>query len=87
MEGLDQKLDRINGDISQLVDLYDFAEKLYPYENIREPTKVKYSNLTHLYNYSWMSTNREEMLLRWLHLVQDTTTSKELDSGVLLLLY
>jgi len=41
MEGLNDKLDRVSGDISQLVELYDFAEKLYPYENIREPTKVR----------------------------------------------
>lgn len=40
MEGLNDKLDRVSGDISQLVELYDFAEKLYPYENIRAPTKV-----------------------------------------------
>jgi len=40
MEGLDQKLERIGGDVNNLIELYDFAEKLYPYEKIREPTKV-----------------------------------------------
>ena len=40
MEGLNDKLDRVSGDVNQLIELYDFAEKLYPYENIREPTKV-----------------------------------------------
>lgn len=40
MEGLDQKLDRVGGDINNLIELYDFAEKLYSYDKIREPIKV-----------------------------------------------
>jgi hypothetical protein len=27
MEGLEQKLDRVNTDISKIIELYDFAEK------------------------------------------------------------
>ena len=39
MEPLGEKIDRINNDIQQVIELYDYAEKLYPYENIRsEPT-------------------------------------------------
>jgi hypothetical protein len=40
MEGLDAKLERVAGDVNELISLYDYAEKLYPYQNIREPTKV-----------------------------------------------
>lgn len=40
MESLDQKLDRIRSDVSTITELYDYAEKLYPYTNIREPRKV-----------------------------------------------
>lgn len=40
MEGLDQKIDRIQGDLSNIIDLYDYAEKLLPYDQIREPVKV-----------------------------------------------
>ena len=45
MEGLEQKLDRVGNDVSKITELYDFAEKLLPYENIREPVKVKGLNL------------------------------------------
>jgi len=54
MEGLDQKLERVGGDVNNLIDLYDFAEKLYAYDKIREPFKVRElyntisSNLTYL---------------------------------------
>jgi len=40
MEGLDQKFERIGNDVSKVIELYDYAEKLLPYENIREPVKV-----------------------------------------------
>lgn len=40
MEGVNQKVDRINGDVQNLIELYDFAEKLYPYENLREEQSV-----------------------------------------------
>ena len=40
MEGLNEKLDRVSNDVSQIIELYDFAEKLYPYENIRQPVQV-----------------------------------------------
>ena len=36
MEGLEKKLDRIIGDTNQLIELYDYAEQLYPYQRIRE---------------------------------------------------
>lgn len=35
-EPLSERLDRIVSDIDEVTELYDFAEKLYPYENIRE---------------------------------------------------
>jgi hypothetical protein len=41
MESLQDKLDRTQGDLNKIIDLYDFAEKLYPYENIRGPLQVK----------------------------------------------
>lgn len=41
MEGLEQKLDRVGNDVNKIIELYDFAEKQLPYENIREPVKVK----------------------------------------------
>lgn len=37
MEGLDEKLDRVSGDVSSIIELYDFAERAYPYGKIREP--------------------------------------------------
>jgi hypothetical protein len=43
MEGLSQKLDRTQNDLSQIIELYDFAEKLLPYENIRGPFQVSSS--------------------------------------------
>ncbi len=45
MEGLDKKFDRISNDVSSILEVYDFAEKLYPYENIREPLSVSYNSL------------------------------------------
>ena len=46
VEGLDQKLERIANDVNGLIELYDFAEKQYPYQLIREPFKViKYPTL------------------------------------------
>ena len=54
MEGLDAKLERVAGDVNELISLYDFAEKLYPYQNIRESTKVSrvqpsYRNIIYIY--------------------------------------
>lgn len=40
MEALDHKIDRIKSDVDTLVELYDYAERLYPYDRIREPRKV-----------------------------------------------
>jgi hypothetical protein len=37
MERIDAKIERINVDVEKLLELYDFAEKLYPYERIRGP--------------------------------------------------
>lgn len=42
MEGVNQKLDRIQKDVNNLVELYDFAEKIYSYENLREGNSVSY---------------------------------------------
>lgn len=41
MEAIEQKLERVAGDVDKIIELYDFAEKQLPYENIREPVKVK----------------------------------------------
>ena len=41
MEPLAQKTERISNDVNNLISLYDFAEKLYAYEKIREPFKVR----------------------------------------------
>jgi hypothetical protein len=38
---LDQKLQKISEDLQQVQELYDFAEKVYPYEKIREPRHVR----------------------------------------------
>jgi hypothetical protein len=40
MEGLDQKFERITNDVNTITELYDYAEKLLPYDQIREPVKV-----------------------------------------------
>jgi hypothetical protein len=40
MEGLGDKIDRINSDVEKIISLYDYAEKLYPYEKIRDQRKV-----------------------------------------------
>ena len=40
MEKLDDKLERISGDLHNIIELYDFAEKLYPYDKIREERTV-----------------------------------------------
>ena len=40
MESLSQKYDRMRTDVSELIDLYDFAEKQYPYTHLREPQMV-----------------------------------------------
>lgn len=45
MEGVNSKVDKIRGDVSNLIELYDYAEKLYPYENLREPRKVSPSKI------------------------------------------
>lgn len=45
MEGIEEKVDRVGNDINKLIELYDFAEKLLPYENIREPVKVKFISI------------------------------------------
>ena len=50
MEALDQKLDRVSGDVQNVIALYDYAEKLYPYENIRKPFVVHSSSLPNTYS-------------------------------------
>jgi hypothetical protein len=37
---LSQKLDKMVTDIENITELYDFAERLYPYEYIRAPPSV-----------------------------------------------
>jgi hypothetical protein len=44
MESLEQKLDRITGDVNTLVELYEYAEKLHPYHKTRNPVEVSFSN-------------------------------------------
>lgn len=43
MEGLSKKLDRVQSDVDKIIDLYDYAEKLYPYEKIRDARQVHLS--------------------------------------------
>jgi len=40
MESLQDKLDRTQADLNKIIDLYDYAEKLYPYDQIRGPQQV-----------------------------------------------
>jgi hypothetical protein len=79
MEGLNQKLDRIAGDVNQLIELYDFAEKLYPYQNIREPLKVRACIL--YICYSSMKMSSAETWQPSLHMAMDSLTSTGLPSG------
>ena len=41
MESINQKLTKLHGDVNELVALYDYAEQLYPYDNIREQRSVR----------------------------------------------
>ena len=41
-------MDRLNGDLDKVNELYEFAEQLYSYKNLREPTFVSPSPLTAL---------------------------------------
>ena len=40
MESLQDKLDRTQADLNKIIELYDYAEKLYPYDQIRGPQQV-----------------------------------------------
>ena len=40
MEDITAKLDRIETDVDKIVDLYDYAEKVFPYDKIRDTRKV-----------------------------------------------
>ena len=84
MEGLDQKLDRISNDVTKIIDLYDYAEKLLPYETIREPIKVIFQDvlITNAYDYSWTKMTKERTLHNWLLMAMEQTICKELASGV-----
>lgn len=31
-----KKIDNINADVAKIIELYNYAENLYPYENIRD---------------------------------------------------
>ena len=53
MEGLDQKLERVSGDVNALIELYDFAEKLHPYSETRGPAQVSYIHFDDLSNSNW----------------------------------
>ena len=46
MESLPEKIDRIVGDVDKLIELYDFAEKVYPYSRIRDEYSVSTIFLT-----------------------------------------
>ena len=37
MEGLDKKFEKIASDSDKIIELYDYAEKVYPYQKIRNP--------------------------------------------------
>jgi hypothetical protein len=50
MEGLDQKLERVSGDINNLIELYDFAEKVYGYDKIRDTMKVSLEEVKRIRN-------------------------------------
>lgn len=79
MEGLNEKLDRVNNDVSQIIELYDFAEKLYPYENIRQPLKVSIIHI-HIIPSSTRMISAETLLN--LHLtVKVKAICRELVSG------
>jgi hypothetical protein len=41
MEDIEQKLIRIQSDVEKVTELYDYAEQLYSYENIRQPREVR----------------------------------------------
>ena len=47
-EPLPQKLDRLVTDIEKLNDLYDYAEKVYPYSKIRTAYSVCHSPILQL---------------------------------------
>ena len=48
MESLDQKLDKLSSDLDNVNELYEYAEQLYPYKQLREPRLVSFyrSSLT-----------------------------------------
>jgi hypothetical protein len=72
MEGLDQKFERITNDVNSITELYDYAEKLLPYDQIREPVKViLIVFLTKSFSLTKMS--REETLSRWLLMAMEPT--------------
>lgn len=58
MEDLGSKIDRIVSDVDKLVDLYDFAEKLYPYDKIRNQREVIVCIDDDIYR--WMKMNKEK---------------------------
>lgn len=61
MESLEQKLDKLTGDVTQIAELYEFAEKVYSYENLRQPRQVfHFLSFSYKYN-SLMKTKKEEM--------------------------
>lgn len=45
MESIEQKLNRVQGDVKNLIQLYEYAEQIYPYDNIRPPATVLIYNL------------------------------------------
>ena len=74
MEALDQKLDRVSGDVQNVIALYDYAEKLYPYENIRKPFVVHSPSLPN--TYSSTNINKDAMLLTSLLMAAPLTSSQ-----------
>ena len=79
MEGVNQKVDRINGDVQNLIELYDFAEKLYPYENLREEQSVLFIQNNFI---SWMRMREEDSRFNLLPITMEDSTSMVVVSGV-----
>ena len=58
MESINQKLTKLHGDVNELVALYDYAEQLYRYDNIREQRSVRLDTSIKVC-YSSMRMNKE----------------------------
>ena len=79
MENIESKYNRIVADSDKLIELYDFAEKIYPYSKIRNQVTVTSS--THL-SLSLMKMKTEEIKLQWPPMEMVPSISMVLDFGV-----